>query len=107
MQFSSKGNLRAPQPLERAGAAAVIWASQDAREPQAGPALARGRDGRSNGRPRRVVMLNKGLHAAEAVALRDRLMARMAEHQTKKTLRLRALEELVTGCRLRAVGPGG
>lgn len=38
------------------------------------------------------VMLNKGPHAAEAVALLDRLLSRMAEHQTKKTSRLRALK---------------
>jgi len=37
------------------------------------------------------VMLNKGPHVAEAVALLDRLLVRMAEHQSKKTPRLRAL----------------
>lgn len=37
------------------------------------------------------VMLNKGPHVVEAVALLDRLLTRMAEHQTKKTPKLRAL----------------
>jgi pyruvate kinase len=37
------------------------------------------------------VMLNKGPYMAEAVAALDRLLARMAEHQLKKTPRLRAL----------------
>jgi len=37
------------------------------------------------------VMLNKGAHVLEAVGVLDRLLARMAEHQTKKTHRLRAL----------------
>ncbi len=38
------------------------------------------------------VMLNKGPHIAEAIACLDSLFARMAEHQTKKTPRLRALK---------------
>ena len=37
------------------------------------------------------VMLNKGPHVVEAVELLDRLLVRMAGHQTKKTPRLRAL----------------
>jgi pyruvate kinase len=37
------------------------------------------------------VMLNKGSHVLEAIALLDRLLARMSEHQSKKTHRLRAL----------------
>lgn len=37
------------------------------------------------------VMLNKGPHVLEAIALLDRLLARMSEHQSKKTSRLRAL----------------
>lgn len=37
------------------------------------------------------VMLNKGPHVVDAVQMLDRLLARMSEHQTKKTPRLRAL----------------
>ncbi|WP_207480028.1 pyruvate kinase [Arenibaculum pallidiluteum] len=37
------------------------------------------------------VMLNKGPFAAEAVGMLDRVLTRMAEHQSKKTPRLRAL----------------
>ncbi|ESR22416.1 pyruvate kinase [Lutibaculum baratangense] len=37
------------------------------------------------------VMLNKGPNVVEAVNMLDRLLVRMAEHQTKKTPRLRAL----------------
>lgn len=37
------------------------------------------------------VMLNKGPHVVEAVLLLDRLLVTMAEHQSKKTSRLRAL----------------
>lgn len=37
------------------------------------------------------VMLNKGPQVVDAVALLDRLLARMAEHQSKKTPKLRAL----------------
>jgi pyruvate kinase len=38
------------------------------------------------------VMLNKGPYLVEAVAALDRLLGRMAQHQTKKTPRLRALQ---------------
>lgn len=38
------------------------------------------------------VMLNKGPHVAEALEVLDALLVRMAEHQTKKTPRLRALK---------------
>jgi pyruvate kinase len=38
------------------------------------------------------VMLNKGPYVVEAVLVLDRLLTRMAEHQTKKTPRLRALK---------------
>ena len=38
------------------------------------------------------VMLNKGPHVAEALEILDALLVRMAEHQTKKTPRLRALK---------------
>ncbi len=38
------------------------------------------------------VMLNKGAFVVEAVLVLDRLLTRMAEHQTKKTPRLRALK---------------
>jgi pyruvate kinase len=37
------------------------------------------------------VLLNKGPHVAAAVAVLDRLMRRMGEHQVKKTPTLRAL----------------
>ena len=37
------------------------------------------------------VMLNKGPYLLEALGTLDRVLARMAEHQTKKTARLRAL----------------
>jgi len=38
------------------------------------------------------VMLNKGPHVGEAISALDRLLRRMAEHQSKKTPKLRALE---------------
>jgi pyruvate kinase len=38
------------------------------------------------------VMLNKGPYVAEAAQVLDRLLTRMAEHQSKKTPRLRALK---------------
>jgi len=38
------------------------------------------------------VMLKKGPYQADAVAVLDDVLARMAAHQTKKTSRLRALK---------------
>ena len=38
------------------------------------------------------VMLNKGPYVTDAVKALDRLLGRMAEHQSKKTPRLRALK---------------
>ncbi|MGQ9366729.1 pyruvate kinase [Azospirillum sp. ST 5-10] len=43
------------------------------------------------------VMLNKGPYLADAVAALDRMLGRMAEHQTKKTPRLRALRSWADG----------
>jgi pyruvate kinase len=70
----------------------VIWATQVLESLVKNGLPTRGdmTDAAMSGRAE-CVMLNKGPYVADAVAMLDRLLIRMAGNQTKKTPKLRAL----------------
>jgi len=78
--------------LCEAGHIPVIWATQvlETLAKTGIPSRAEITDAAMSGRAE-CVMLNKGLHVVDAVRVLDNILQRMADHQTKKSSRLRKL----------------